>query len=644
MTGNSELERLQADLRAQRGHQPDVLFVPEFLLDGSGTAPVAVDGPRFLASCLSEIRAGPGPGHPSTPELVYSIFVPTFASLGGRPGSLLSLLPFLLYLRRELGVDTVLSLPLTVIGVANRKGARGSPFAARDPFAIDRCYEDPLLPFWSAHDLYVAVSEAANCLGIRFGTIAPLATLSIDCPLIARFPDLTYWWRARPGELLVAHDVGAGPVIETAARARFAPAPASGQVDFMRQGDGEVAFAMGAAGELLTPANALPDVSPQMSATYTWEDVVSVNYTRLPYPLPHASYRQAPLDQRRAAWQVMPEAVAWHLRHGERALLIDLQSSVPSPVLARGIDLAYGRARLTAVPPCCSSAANPPLASEEPWIVSEELWTFTGPERADAVVGPFVYCACPYARDAAHLVRSLDHFVGELASANGALPFLAGPATHDTIPVDPGLVRLLLPYLWFLPGAIPFLFSGTEHGITVPVNREFGFTRAEQDALRYDRLQMFSPQPLDWGSWDCAARSAGLRRLVRLLIAARRTVSDHLHSGKPLAGLQATAYSDPDCLATGYAAGVGGNRLVVGANFSAVSPASFSDTAARRGRSGRSVIWAGSGPPKLAGQDVIVAPDRSVFVLLPVAADAIHREGAARDGLVSAGLLPWPPV
>ena len=197
--------------------------MPRFLLGGQGTALDPADGPGFFASCLRDILSSPeSPSACAGPELVYSIFVPTFASLGGRIGSLLSLLPFLSFLRRELGVDTVITLPLTVIGSVHRKGVRGSPFAARDPFAIDESYADTLLPSWSAHDLYLAVVEAAGCLGIRFGSIAPLATLSIDSELIARFPDLTYWWHARPGELLVAEANGSAPAI-TAATTKALP-------------------------------------------------------------------------------------------------------------------------------------------------------------------------------------------------------------------------------------------------------------------------------------------------------------------------------------------------------------------------------------------------------------------------------------
>lgn len=334
----------------------------------------------------------------------------------------------------------------------------------------------------------------------------------------------------------------------------------------------------------------------------------------------------------------MPEVVAWHLRHGERALLIDVQSSVPAPILTRGIELAYSQAELSAAPQCCPRAASAPGAREEPWIVSEELWTFAGPGRADAVVGPFLYCASPYARDAARLVRSLDHHVGQLAETVGALPFLAGASTHDTIPADPDITRLLLLYLWFLPRAIPFLFSGTEHGITEVVNREFGFSVAEQDALSYDRLQMFSPLPVDWDSWDATSREAGLPEFIRLLLDARRAAAGWLRSGLALARIPALGRPVPDCLATGYRTGSGDRGVVVGANFSRESRAVFPDPwpASETGvTEPRSLIWAGSGPPEPAGRTIVVQTG-SAFALLPV---AIHAGHPGR--LISAGLRQW---
>lgn len=635
MVGEETLLRMHADIRAMGRKRSAALLVPEFLLGGPGTALVAVNGPEFLASCVLDILNGPATEPTRNPELVYSIFIPTFASFGERAGSLLSLLPFLSFLRRELCVDTVISLPLNVIGSANRKGTRGSPFAAADPFAIDPSYADGLLPSWSAHDLYVAVIEAARSLGIRFGSIVPLATLGIDSPLLGRFPDLSYWWQARSDELLVAEDNGSAPAIAASARARFALAPASEQVSFRPHGGGQVAFARGAAGEILVPANAVPDVSPAMNSTYTWEDVVSVNYTRLAFPVPHARHRLAPLDQGRSAWRVMPEVVAWHLRHGERALLIDVQSSVPEPILARGIELAYSEAELSVAPPCCPSVTSPPVSSEGPWIASEELWTFTGPERADAVVGPFLYCAAPYARDAARLVQSLDHHVDLLSETVSALPFLAGSATHDTIPVGPDLVRLLLLYLWFLPGAVPFLFSGTEHGITLPINREFGFSVAEQDALTYDQLQMFSPGPMDWNGWDGTSRTAGLLRYIRLLLAARSAAGECLHPGRPVARMTAIGSAGLGCLASGYSTGTSDRGVVVGANFSSKSPTAFCDPLPHRGSGPRSLIWAGSGPPEPADGRIVV-PARSAFAILPVAIRAEHP-----DRLTSAGAGSW---
>ena len=56
--------------------------MPRFLLGGQGTALDPADGPGFFASCLRDILSSPeSPSACAGPALVYSIFVPAFASL-----------------------------------------------------------------------------------------------------------------------------------------------------------------------------------------------------------------------------------------------------------------------------------------------------------------------------------------------------------------------------------------------------------------------------------------------------------------------------------------------------------------------------------------------------------------------------------
>ncbi|MGH3274994.1 MAG: hypothetical protein ACRDNZ_11830 [Streptosporangiaceae bacterium] len=643
------LERLHADLCAAALCEKLLLQVPEFLLGGAGTATVPTAGAEFIAAQVQRALDENGSPSAQPPELVYGVFIPTFASFGERIGSLLSFLAFLPWLRQKLWVDTIISLPLSVIGRTRKKGLRGSPFATWDPFAIDPAYADDLLPDWSAHDLYVAVLSAGRHLGVRFGTILPLATLSIDCPLLARFPDLAYWWHASPEELLHARQGPDGPNISAADRARFSDPPDIAAIrTWPAMGGGEHFAAAGGSSGPLTPANAFPDVSPEMAATYTWEDVTAVNYTALAYPVPHAQHRQAPADDRRSAWRVMPEIVAWHLRHGESALVIDVQSSVPGAIVCRGADLAASDGRLQAAPACCAAVIRPTAAGQLPWVIGEELWEFSSPAATDAVVGPFVSCAAPHARDPVSLVRSLDYHVDMLAGSGAAVRFMAGTGTHDTIPLDARIVRPLLLFLWLLPGSVPFLFSGIEHGATVPVNREFGFSRAEQDTLSYADLAMFSPAPLDWDG--CVG--AGQAPLVRLLQAARRVVPDCVRSGQPLTPLRPAGPP----WATGYRVrGDKDRQVVVGANFGSVS-AGFSHEALRAA-GGDTMLWTGSGPPVPASRDSISVLPLTAFAILPRSLEAsgtlhetlaqaiagpVGRADVLRSGGTGvAGFSPW---
>jgi hypothetical protein len=615
------LPLLRADVAAL-ADVPLIVNAPGFLLDRPDCAVTAVHPSDLLLPCIDALleEGASNPADlsalPHRPRMAYGLFLPTFSALGDRLGTLLTVLPFLRFAREQLEADALILLPLSQMGQTNRKGHRGSPFATRDPFAIDAAYADRLLPQWSSHDLYRCVNEAANRAGLRIGSIVPLATVSIDSPLIARFPDLAYWWSAEPSRRLVAEGGGSGSGvrIRDRDRTRFESPPSPEAVQ-QRLVAGEAFFVTdGSPGPVLTPCNALPDVSPDMNATYTWEDVVSVNYTALDHPVAHAEHSSAPEQRSRSAWSVMPEVVAWHLRHGEQVLQIDVLSSVPCDVVQEGIAVAQSHAPLIVGGGCCSAAATP--IETRPWILGEELWSFTGPEAVDAIVGPFVYCAAPYARHPEQLVTSLDYHVRLLAETPSPKPFLAGVSTHDTVPLDPVTARPLLLFLWLLPGSVPFVFSGAEHGAMVPCNREFGFSRKEQDGLSYADLQMFSPRPLDWAGLAPTWPGTNQIEAIGFLHRVREAASGYLDVARLMRPWDLGA-AGPFHKATGYVVdGPDGGTVAVAANFS-TEQGGITVAVPDAVRDARALAWIGERPPDLDRDGGVHLHARSAIAWLP---------------------------
>lgn len=609
------LARLRADLAALN-ELPLSVEVPAFLLGERGCALTRVHPAAILLACVEDLLAGsPHAARVGAPEFVYGLYVPTFAGLDGRLGTLLTVLPFLRFVHNTLGADSIMLLPITESGRVNRKGRRGSPFATRDPFAIDARFGDPLLPRWTSHDLYVCVTEVAAGAGLRLGSVLPLATLSIDSPLLGVMPDLTYWWHASPSERLALGTDATDPAIAPVDRDRFADPPDPAEVTPFAVDGGEFFVTRNASGKpMLTPANAVPDVVPAMNATYTWEDVVSLNYTTLAHPVCHADHRLAPQRRDRSAWRLIPEVIAWHLRHGERVLQVDVLSSVPAEVIANGVKLAMSAQPLKTAPACCDAIRQPLAAA--PWIVGEELWSFGAPDVIDAVVGPFIYCAAPYAREPARLVESLEHHVRLLTATRSAKRFFAGVATHDTIPPDPIAARPLMLFLWLLPGSVPFIFSGTEHGVDNICNREFGFTRAEQESLSYEDLELFSPKPLDWQDVDATSSLHSQVALIGFLRAARAATLDCLDLGQ-VASVWQPGNSEGRASATGFVTRTTTGRAVaVAANFSR----SNTLTRVRRPRAcsaARTLAWVGEAAPVIAVDGTLTLPPNCAVAWLP---------------------------
>jgi len=583
-------------------------LVPEFLcrIGSTETSLVDVGDPYvYFANLLDRIVAEARPidrrsGLRATNH-VYQSFPRTFASLNGRIGTALTQIAFLPFLRDRLGVDVFVCLPPSRIGRTNRKGRRGSPFAVTDPFDIDPSMGDPLLSTIPPLVQYRALMQACDILGIRSGSIVPMATLAMDSPLFAALPSLGCWWHAEPGELVhcgpTTHGLSrqpdhSAPGIDTNVVPRFVPAPDPAAL-MTAEGPAGSYYVVppSAAGDTpVTLANAFPDVLAGDATTYTWGDVATVRYGPGLVPAPAGRPRSAATGSRQPAWDLMPAILAWRYHElGERVFLIDVSPSVPPKLLSRARavagawkpdlaerlgQLGAGRLAPDEVGRLVSDVRDARVRGarcpvEDLTIVGEELWDFELPdERFDAVCGPLAYCVSAHTWNIPVLASSLLHHLRVIEDRQADSPYLAGVANHDTMPPVPWASGLLRMIYHFLPGAVPLTFSGTEWGARVVTNKEFGFDSTQEllhlrERLGDDVLALFNDVPIEWREVAPGDHQVGLISSLAAIHERLGSLSGwgfEVHVPEPEIA--------PYCL--GYVRSAADRHLVVLANWSAM--------------------------------------------------------------------------
>ncbi len=495
--------------KAAAGLGPQHYRVPQ-ILAGGRSARILVDvGPAYLffLSVLDTIwqgRAASRPGHREpgicSDDRVYLAFARTFASLDGAVGTALTQIMFLPYLRANLDITVFISLPTGTIGETARKGSRGSPFAVSDPFAIDPSLADPLVPELGALEQYQALVQACLLLGMRAGSVVPLATLSIDSPLFARDPALGFWRDVAPDEPLQWADPsvprthpGTYPWFELSAScaARFVAAPDASEVRTeSADGGGHYVAVSTRAGvpRRLSLAPAFPG-RQDAGGTPFWADVAMLNFTSLPYPLPAGCYTPELDDPSRPAFQLAATMIAWrHVELREEVFFVDVSGTVPDAVFQLARQLSARQADRTS-----------PIV-----FVGEQVWKFDRfSDAIDAVVGPLIFCVSAHTGNVAVLVESMNYHLAAIKERVDSNPYMAGTGNHDSLPARPDLSPLLLACYHFLPRAVPLIYAGSEFHAQLVTNKEFGFgTSTELQALRGGLadadLPLFNDVPLNW--------------------------------------------------------------------------------------------------------------------------------------------------
>lgn len=563
------LERLRERIAAEGdvGRFAQTYRAPGLWLDPHGPVDAqAVTPDRFFLGRIEAILRQPsqplvvnpdGPGEWSRYAVAYNLFVRAAAAwdhdgdgvIAAKPradgwretGTFLkaiTLLPFI----RSLGCNAVHLLPITAIGRDGNKGNLGSPFAIRDPYALDENQSEPALGL-GAEAEFAAFVEVAHHLGLRVVVEFVFRTAAKDAAWAGEHPEWFYWIREEirdrePGE--TSEEVYGAPLftrdelekiyrqVGTGVYEDLLPPHASYRRMFLPPPTADTVRLVGGrwrgvsrdphTGEmvLVRIPGAFCDWTPD-SDQPPWSDVT---YLRLyddtdanGADFNYIAYNTVRMYDRRLAraenavgplWDRIVEVIPHYQRaYGIDGVMIDMGHALPQELKQRMVARARG--------------VNPDFAL---WAEDFQLRQSSRREGYNVCLGPFMQTV----RDPAGLAT----WLGELATKGTPVPFMATPENHNTPravrwPGGRDFALYAMTVGAFLPG-IPYIHGGLELAETHPINTGFDFTAEEQAALPPEALPLFSAAAYDWTRR--ATLVDALRRMLKARLPYQRAVTE----------------------------------------------------------------------------------------------------------------------
>ncbi|MBN1278376.1 MAG: alpha-amylase [Chlorobium sp.] len=424
----------------------------------------------------------------------------TSLSIGFREtGTLLKAIALLPYIA-SLGANTVYLLPLTSIGMANRKGNLGSPYAVKDPFSIDPMLDEPALGLTSEF-LLKAFIEAAHLLGMRVVFEFVFRTAAIDSCWITEHPSWFYWISGKKGmkpygppafdsstlnviyEKVDKHDLNNLPVPPREYTDMFVTAP--GTIELKH----EAYSGISKNGEPCHIAGAFSDWPPD-DRQPPWSDVTYLKMHNHP-DFNYIAYNtirmyDAALDDpetfNNELWNTIESIIPWYQKtYGIDGAMIDMGHALPEQLKRRIVTTARQQ--------------RPDFAF---WDENFDPAAKVREEGFDAVFGslPFVI------HDTIFIKGLLNH----LNKTGVALPFFGTGENHNTPRIChrwPGMetgrnrAAFIFTLTSVLP-AIPFIHSGMELCEWHPVNLGLNFDDNDRAMFPADKLPLFSSCSYDW--------------------------------------------------------------------------------------------------------------------------------------------------
>jgi starch synthase (maltosyl-transferring) len=450
--------------------------------------------------------------------LVYNCFVRHITSydhgsgvhedgfrLTGTFPKMIGLVPYLL----QLGVSTLVLMPINEVGRIGKKGTLGSPYAVKHPFHLEQTLAEPAIPM-SVEDQARAFIELCHLFNIKVVTEMVLRTASIDSDLVALNPEWFYWvdegsLQERGGTLrapsfsaedlatmkqkVESGDFKGLPEPDESYRQLFAATPHRVEKDE----HGWRGF--GPKSRTLRIPGAFADW-PADDPQPAWSDVT---YLRL-HDHPHYRYmayntlrmyeRELETDQYRAHTlrNTILAIIPYHVRTlNIDGAMIDMGHALPKDMRHRLLKEAKG-------------IKQGFLLFEENFEMNKE----SADSGYDAAIG--------YLPFDAHDPEKLRSFVQRLADGPVPIRFFATPESHNTPRAvtrmaDANVVMQTWLFLMMLPGAVRFLHAGMELADPTPVNTGLKFTDMEIAHYPPERLPLFSYVPLEWDAGTRTART-----------------------------------------------------------------------------------------------------------------------------------------
>lgn len=427
-------------------------------------------------------------------------------------GTFLKLIGLLPYLD-SLGVNTIVLMPVTEIGVVGRKGTLGSPYAVKHPLHLDPNLAEPVVPM-SIEDQARVLVEACHALGMKVILETVLRTASIDSDLVEHHPEWFYWVDSdRLSENNATFsapsfsDEQLSVMKEKVDSGTFAELPeptdeyqelfARQPFKVQREADGW--HGLGPKKRRLNIPGAFADW-PADDPQPAWSDVT---YLRL-HDHPHYRYmayntvrmyeRSLDTDEYRAfpLWNTIAAIIPYYVRSlNIDGAMIDMGHALPRSLRKRVINEA--------------KASKPGFILLEENFKIEQESAYSG---YDAAIG--------YLPFDAHDLERLERFINRVARREIPIRFFATPESHNTPRAlmrmdNPSVVAHTWLLLQLLPNSFGFIHSGIELAERTPVNTGLQFTEEELQQWSAEKLPLFSDVPLNW---DAGVETSRLFRLL----------------------------------------------------------------------------------------------------------------------------------
>ncbi len=420
-------------------------------------------------------------------------------------GTFLKTIAILPYLK-SLGINTLYFLPVTSIGIDEKKGTLGSPYSIRNPYKLDENLSEPILDM-EIETQFKALIEAAHHLGFKVVCEFVFRTASVDSDLALEHPEWFYWIKSKINnrgvdaknekqygpsiftkeelskikEKITAGDFTNLPSPHLVYKEMFTPTPPK-----VARVEQKIRGLLDKKNEVKIPG-AFADWPPNDTQP-VWSDVTYLKLYTLP-EFNYIAYNTVRMYDKKLTnaeneavdlWNYIIDIIPYYQENfGIDGVMIDMGHALPPKLREHIVEKAR--------------EINPEFVFwEENFVLSKK----SADEGYNAVLG--------YLPFDQHIHWKMRQIIKLFSEQKLEIPFFATPETHNTPRAFSRFENIeysKLAYLInsFLP--IPlFIHSGFELGEKHPVNTGLDFKPEDYEKYPSEKLPLFSESMLNWNS------------------------------------------------------------------------------------------------------------------------------------------------